>query len=632
MELPLKAVLVNISFLLCIRCSLCDELLNGSNALKWTCVCAASHVGSNCHLPPSNCSTSCHCTPEVGIVGADEHGWTCLCAPDQVSREPSTDNNSCFTSCNCTSGFSNASTSTKRHISNKVIVIILLLCVVITAIAFITAASCYFYRKDRCHMQSQIFSDRDTSWNSATNLISHRTASFTRFQESGFKPITGFICRDFFMFRRKRQTLLSCIIQFSYFELEHATNKFSTDNLIGLGGSSNVYRGQLKDGRFVAVKKLKMVGGTDTESEFLTEIELISRLNHCHVVPLLGYCIECQGKQFKGLLVFEYMSNGDLRNCLNASKGKDPLDWGTRVKIALGVARGLEYLHEAAAPRILHRDIKSTNILLDDKYIAKITDLGMAKCLMTDDLISCTTSPARMLGTFGYFAPEYAIVGKASLKSDVFSFGVVILELITGRQPIHKSTNKGDESLVIWAANKLLSSKLVVSELPDPLLEGKFSEEEMQIMAHLVRECLHWDPDSRPSMSEVVQILSTITSDKMKRKNLSSNLFLSSLSCSIKSTSKGERHEDLQEVSIEKIELNQVISEKPHATYSLAFPVGQNVCDRCQANDGTTLSTRHRDGLMHSMSNARRSNALDDEIVDLTEPRFETFMQENIHI
>jgi serine/threonine protein kinase len=148
----------------------------------------------------------------------------------------------------------------------------------------------------------------------------------------------------------------------------------------------------------------------------------------------------------------------------------------------------------------------------------QITDLGMAKCLMNDGVTSCSSSPARMLGTFGYFAPEYAIVGKASLKSDVFSFGVVILELITGRQPIHKSSStRADESLVIWATSRLRDSRLVVTELPDPTLQGRFPAEEMQIMAHLARECLQWDPESRPTMTEVVQILSTLHGGTNKR-------------------------------------------------------------------------------------------------------------------
>ncbi|XP_040249198.2 receptor-like serine/threonine-protein kinase NCRK [Aegilops tauschii subsp. strangulata] len=189
------------------------------------------------------------------------------------------------------------------------------------------------------------------------------------------------------------------------------------------------------------------------------QIELLSRLNHCHVVPLPGYCSERQGRQ----LVFECMTNGNLGECLDDLNGK-PMDWATRVGVALGAARGLEYLHEAAAPRILHRDIKSTNILLDDRFRARITELGMANCLMNDGVTSCSSSPARMLGTFGYFAPEYAVVGKASLKSDVFSFSVVVLELIIGRQPVYKKGGGGgvDESLVMWTTSRLRDSRLVV--------------------------------------------------------------------------------------------------------------------------------------------------------------------------
>uniref|UniRef100_A0A8R7UQL2 Protein kinase domain-containing protein n=1 Tax=Triticum urartu TaxID=4572 RepID=A0A8R7UQL2_TRIUA len=160
-----------------------------------------------------------------------------------------------------------------------------------------------------------------------------------------------------------------------------------------------------------------------------------------------------------------------------------------RVGMALGAARGLEYLHKAAAARILHRDIKSIDILLDDRFRARITVLGMANCLMNDGVTNCSSSPARMLGTFGYFAPEYAIVGKASLKSGVFSFGVVVLELITDRQPVHMKGGGGgaDESVVMWSTSRLRDNRLVVAELPDLALKGVFPLEEMQIMAHLAR-------------------------------------------------------------------------------------------------------------------------------------------------
>ncbi|KAI7737049.1 hypothetical protein M8C21_009040 [Ambrosia artemisiifolia] len=332
---------------------------------------------------------------------------------------------------------------------------------------------------------------------------------------------SGCINKTSFFFRKQTRTVQGTITNFPYFELETATDKFSDSNLIGVGVSSHVYYGQLRDGRLVAVKRLKAHGGPDAEVTFLTEIELLSRLHHCHVVPLLGYCLEYHGKQPQMLLVFEYMLNGNLRECLDGASEKC-LDWGARIAVAIGAARGLEYLHEAAAPRILHRDVKSTNILLDENWRAKITDLGMAKSLASDGLPSCSSSPARMQGTFGYFAPEYAIVGRASLMSDVFSFGVVLLELISGRHPIYKSADKGgEESLVIWATPLLHDSKRVSKELPDPRLKGKFEEEELQVMAYLAKECLLLDPDARPTMSEVVQILLTIAPEKSKRRNFS---------------------------------------------------------------------------------------------------------------
>ncbi|KAM7522366.1 hypothetical protein LguiA_012268 [Lonicera macranthoides] len=431
--------------------------------------------------------------------------------------------------CLLTGSSSDVQTSKKR-VSSKLIVIILLICVVLTAIASLASLLCYAYTRDKCPIQRPLFSsDRDSSNNSATNLINHRTKSVPEYSFYIGSPdnrMIGCVRKSSFSFRSRAGTLHGTIKQFPYSELENATNKFSDSNLIGLGGSSHVYRGHLKDGRIVAVKRMRALLGPDAEFVFATEIELISRLHHCHVVPLLGYCSEYQGKKHpERLLVFEYMARGNLRECLDAGSGKS-LDWVTRVEIALGAARGLEYLHEAAAPRILHRDVKSTNILLDENWRAKITDLGMAKRLTTDGLPSCTNSPARMQGTFGYFAPEYAIIGRASPKSDVFSFGVVLLELISGRHPIHKS-DKREESLVIWAMPLLQDSRRVILELPDPHLQGKFPEEEMQIVAYLTKECLLMDPDSRPTMSEVVQILSTIVSEKSRRRNFQLNIFQS---------------------------------------------------------------------------------------------------------
>ncbi|CAL9124120.1 unnamed protein product [Musa textilis] len=520
------------------------------------------------------------------------------------------------------------SVAAKKHLSNKGVLVILLLCVVLATIALLAVAAYCCYYKDRLSMrQVQISSEKDSSWNSTINLISHRSASFPQHQNKislFFKPISV-IQKLTYIFGSESGILPGAIVQFSYVELEQATNRFSDNNLIGVGGSSNVYRGQLKDGRIVAIKKLRPLGGSEADSEFLYEIELISRLNHCHVVPLLGYCIETQGRQLERLLVFEYMPNGNLRECLDARGGKEPMDWETRVRIALGAARGLEYLHEAAAPRILHRDIKSTNILLDDKYRAKITDLGMAKHLMTDDLTSCSSSPARMLGTFGYFAPEYAIVGRASRKSDVFSFGVVILELITGRKPIFKSSNKEEDSLVIWATTRLQNSKLVVSELPDLLLKGKFPEEEMQIMGHLARECLQWDPDLRPTMSEIVQILLTIAPDRSRRRYIpaGNTLLWSSYSHSIRGTSGSQT----PEVAVERKDPNPAVSGRCHNPCSLPMPAERDSCGDHQAKREPAVSAEHMERLILLTSNGRSWRSSDDETVDLTEPRLESFMQ-----
>ncbi|XP_022731784.1 receptor-like serine/threonine-protein kinase NCRK isoform X4 [Durio zibethinus] len=427
-----------------------------------------------------------------------------------------------------------------------------------------------------------------------------------------------------FLCRSKTGTMLGTICEFAYTELENATNKFSSSNLIGLGGSSYVYWGQLKDGRIVAVKRLKIHGGPDADSIFSTEVELLSRLHHCHVVPLLGYCSEFSGKHAERLLVFEYMPNGNLRDCLNGILGEN-MTWETRVAIAIGAARGLEYLHEAAAPRILHRDVKSTNILLDKNWRAKITDLGMAKRLRADGLPSCSSSPPRMQGTFGYFAPEYAIVGKASLMSDVFSFGVVLLELITGRQPIHKSNNK-QESLVIWATPRLQDSKRVTSELPDPRLKGNFPDEEMQIMAYLAKECLLLDPDARPTMSEVVQILSTIAPDKSKRRNIPVNFFQMSSTCNMKNEALVERHQSVIEALYDTEEHMPTTSVESAES---SLPLGMEGIGIIGKQIGT-LSAECMERLVLLSSNARSWRVPDDEAVDLTKPRFESFQMANV--
>ncbi|KAK8478054.1 hypothetical protein V6N11_074067 [Hibiscus sabdariffa] len=293
---------------------------------------------------------------------------------------------------------------------------------------------------------------------------------------------------------------------FSYEELTEATNGFSNQNLLGEGGFGAVYKGCLPDGREVAVKQLK-IGGGQGEREFKAEIAIISRIHHRHLVSLVGYCISDNRR----LLVYDYVPNNNLYFHLHGER-MPVLDWAKRVKIAAGAARGIAYLHEDCNPRIVHRDIKSSNILLDNNFEARVSDFGLAK-LALDANTHVTT---RVMGTFGYMAPEYASSGKLTEKSDVFSFGVVLLELITGRKPVDASQPLGDESLVEWA-RPLLSHALDSEEfkgLADPKLGGDYVESEMFRMIEAATACVRHSAAKRPRMGQVVRAFESLaTSD-----------------------------------------------------------------------------------------------------------------------
>ncbi|KAL3831115.1 hypothetical protein ACJIZ3_019917 [Penstemon smallii] len=293
---------------------------------------------------------------------------------------------------------------------------------------------------------------------------------------------------------------------FTYGELVEATNGFSAQNLLGEGGFGSVYKGSLSDGRVVAVKNLK-IGGGQGEREFKAEVEIISRIHHRHLVSLVGYCMSDE----KRLLVYDYVPNNTLYFHLHG-EGRLVMDWVTRVKIASGAARGIAYLHEDCHPRIIHRDIKSSNILLDNNFEARVSDFGLAK-LAIDANTHVTT---RVMGTFGYMAPEYASSGKLTEKSDVYSFGVVLLELVTGRKPVDSSQPLGDESLVEWA-RPLLSHALETEEfgaLADPKLEGNYVDGEMFRMIEAAAACIRHSSAKRPKMGQVVRAFDSIlTSD-----------------------------------------------------------------------------------------------------------------------
>ncbi|KAB2612830.1 proline-rich receptor-like protein kinase PERK1 [Pyrus ussuriensis x Pyrus communis] len=288
-------------------------------------------------------------------------------------------------------------------------------------------------------------------------------------------------------------------ITFTYEELAMATNGFSNVNLLGQGGFGFVHKGVLPNGKVVAIKQLK-AGSGQGEREFQAEIEVISRVHHRHLVSLVGHCIS--GAQ--RLLVYEFVPNDTLQFHLHG-KGRPTMDWQTRLKIAVGSAKGLAYLHEDCQPKIIHRDIKAANILLDHHFEAKVADFGLAKLALDTD----THVSTRVMGTFGYLAPEYASSGKLTEKSDVFSFGVVLLELITGRQPIDKTQTFTDDSMVEWA-RPLLAEALETGKfdaLVDVRLQNDYNTSEMACMLACAAACVRHSARRRPRMSQVVRAL-----------------------------------------------------------------------------------------------------------------------------
>ncbi|XP_077233306.1 proline-rich receptor-like protein kinase PERK15 [Tasmannia lanceolata] len=284
---------------------------------------------------------------------------------------------------------------------------------------------------------------------------------------------------------------------FSYDELAEATGGFSQANLLGQGGFGYVYKGVLPSGKDIAVKQLKS-GSGQGEREFQAEVEIISRVHHRHLVSLVGYCI-AGGQR---MLVYEFVPNNTLEYHLHG-KGRPTMDFPTRLKIALGSAKGLAYLHEDCHPRIIHRDIKAANILLDLKFEAMVADFGLAK-LSSDNYTHVST---RVMGTFGYLAPEYASSGKLTEKSDVFSYGVMLLELITGRRPVDSQLM--DDSLVDWA-RPVLTKALEdgnFSELVDPRLEDNYNPNEMAGMVACAAASVRHSAKRRPKMSQIARAL-----------------------------------------------------------------------------------------------------------------------------
>ncbi|XP_030460954.1 probable LRR receptor-like serine/threonine-protein kinase At1g53440 [Syzygium oleosum] len=284
---------------------------------------------------------------------------------------------------------------------------------------------------------------------------------------------------------------------FTLRQIKAATGNFDSVNKIGEGGFGPVYKGILSDGTIIAVKQLSSKS-KQGHREFLNEIGMISALQHPNLVKLYGCCIE--GNQL--LLVYEYLENNSLARALFGREEQlIELDWATRKKICLGIARGLAYLHEESRLKIVHRDIKATNVLLDKELNAKISDFGLAKL----DEEENTHISTRIAGTIGYMAPEYAMRGYLTDKADVYSFGVVALEIVTGKTNTNYRPKEEFVCLLDWAY--VLQEQGIVLELVDPCLGSNYSEEEAMRMLNLALLCTNPSPTLRPPMSSVVSML-----------------------------------------------------------------------------------------------------------------------------
>ncbi|KAK6783826.1 hypothetical protein RDI58_017280 [Solanum bulbocastanum] len=298
------------------------------------------------------------------------------------------------------------------------------------------------------------------------------------------------------------------LLQFTFHELKSATGNFRPDSILGEGGFGYVFKGWIEEngtapakpgsGVTVAVKSLKP-DGLQGHREWVAEVDFLGQLHHPNLVKLIGYCIEDDQR----LLVYEFMTRGSLENHL--FRRTIPLPWSNRLKIALGAAKGLAFLHGGSEP-VIYRDFKTSNILLDSEYNAKLSDFGLAKAGPQGDKTHVST---RVVGTYGYAAPEYVMTGHLTAKSDVFSFGVVLLEILTGRRSMDKKRPSGEQNLVAWA-KPYLADKRKFYQLVDPRLELNYSLKGVQKISQLAYICLSRDSKSRPSMDEIVKALTPL--------------------------------------------------------------------------------------------------------------------------
>ncbi|KAE8669197.1 Receptor-like serine/threonine-protein kinase [Hibiscus syriacus] len=298
--------------------------------------------------------------------------------------------------------------------------------------------------------------------------------------------------------------------EFTFLELKAATKNFGRSLMIGEGGFGCVYRGVIRSTDDstkkleIAVKQLSR-RGLQGHKEWVTEVNVLGVVEHQNLVKLLGYCAEDDERGIQRLLIYEYMLNRSVQDHLS-SRFHTTLPWATRIKIARDAARGLSYLHEGMDFQIIFRDFKSSNILLDEHWNAKLSDFGLARLGPSDGLSHVSTA---VVGTIGYAAPEYIQTGRLTVKSDVWSYGVFLYELITGRRPLDRNRPKDEQKLLDWVRPHLSDKKRFVLIL-DPRLEGNYSFKSARKLAMVANKCLARQAKQRPKMSEVLQMVNEI--------------------------------------------------------------------------------------------------------------------------
>lgn len=305
-------------------------------------------------------------------------------------------------------------------------------------------------------------------------------------------PLTSFIGRTNSTLKSSSEKRSVAVMDYNL--LEAATNNFKSE-ILGEGGFGCVYKAQLEDNLLVAVKRLDNQSLSPIK-EFQTEIDILSKIQHPNIISLLGYCVHDETK----LLVYELMHNGSLETQLHGPSSGSNLSWHCRMKIALDTARGLEYLHEHCKPSVIHRDMKSSNILLDSKFNAKLSDFGLA---VTN---GANTKNIKLSGTLGYVAPEYLLNGKLTDKSDVYAFGVVLLELLLKRRPVEKLAPSECQSIVTWAMPQLTDRSKLPSVI-DPVIRDTMDLKHLYQVAAVAVLCVQPEPSYRPLITDVLHSL-----------------------------------------------------------------------------------------------------------------------------